>query len=98
MIEVLLFGFLYCLPLLISLVAGWIVLNSYWREHGELSVADVISASLMFVASWIPLINVMSALFLLYESDQRFEWTSRTVIKSRDRQHEETASALRGDR
>lgn len=98
MLEVLLFGFLYCLPLLITLVVGWIMTNSYWREQGELLVGDMISVAVVFVAAWIPLINIIAALFLLHESNQKFDWTSRTVIKSRDRQHEETVSALRGDR
>lgn len=97
-LSVLLFGFFYCLPLLVSLVVGWIMVISFWRECGELSVANVIGVVVWFVTSWVPVLNFMSALYLLYQSDQKFKWASRTVIKSRDRQHEETARALRGDR
>lgn len=98
MLEVLLFGFFYCLPLLVSLVVGWIMVNSFWRERGALSVANVIGVVVWIVVSCTPLINIISTLLLLYESDQKFDWSSRTVIKSRDRKHEETARALRGDR
>lgn len=97
MLGVLLFGFLYCLPLLISLVVGWIMTRAYWREYGELSVGDGIWVVLWFVGSWVPLVNIITAVVLLYESNQKFEWSSRSLIKSRERQHEETVSALRGD-
>lgn len=97
MLSVLLIVGFYGLPLLISLAVGWISLRSQWQEDGELSVGSVIVSVLLFLCAWMPIANVMSAVVLLYWSNEKYNWASRTMFKSQARRNEELAAKLRGD-
>ena len=97
MIEVLLFGSLYCLPLFISLVVGGFSILVYWREQGLLTVGDCCLMALWFAVSWCPGLNIVSSILLLVEANQKHNWTSRVLIKSKGREREDIVNALRGD-